>query len=185
MSFMSFISGMNPFRAKPPVPEGGFAGFLERMRQQAPPNMPTATEKQLAETFSTDEVDAFLHFGQWLPVNSTNVKEIRYQPDDSQLFVEFKNGNIYYYDDVSIREAEHLARSSSKGGWVWDFLRVRGKGNFWAYRKPYGLMSGVSQKLPQWMRSEKVRKLHGKIGPEGLRNKGIARILAPKWGGGK
>lgn len=134
----------------------------------------------MARSFAESEVDAFLHFGQWMPVESSNVAEIHYDGDLSELQIKYKNGGIYTYQDVSIREAESFAKAMSKGKWVWDRLRVRGKGNFWAYRKPYQFLSGLSNYQPQWMRKQSVRLLHGRVGPEGLKNPRWAKVLMPR-----
>lgn len=173
MSFRDWLSKMNPFKKAPP--EGSFA---EIVRPSLTSNLPASQPNTVAETFATDDVDAFLHFGKWLPVQSSNVAEIRYDPDESELQIRFLNGGYYQYQDVSVREAESLARSSSKGKWVWDFLRVRG--TIFGHRKPYQFISAPSSYQPQWMRRAGTRALHGQIGPEGERSLTTMKSLMPK-----
>lgn len=194
--FAGFLARLSPFKAKPfpgqpfppkPEPEAKPSPTASPERQPAPTfNEPFGLE---AQVFGTDDVDRFVHFGSWFDnFTSSNVARMRYDQEQSQLTVEYKNGNQYSYQNVSIREAESFARGASKGKWVWDHLRVRGKGNFWAFRKPYQLI-GVGGREPQWMRSAKARKIHGLIGPEGLKRRkilgfDIPNFLAPKWWGG-
>lgn len=188
MSFLSFLksSVLYPLFGKDRPETSGFRSFVHKqivegkMPVESVVGPKTVTEEEMAEVFARDKIDAFLHFGQWLPVESTNVKALQYNPEKSELIVEFLNGGIYQYQNVSIREAESFARAYSKGGWVWDHLRLRGKGNFWAFRKPYQFLSGLSDWQPQWMRKQPTRWLHGRVGPEGLRNKRWAKVLMPR-----
>lgn len=186
MSFLSFLksSVLHPLFGK--TPSSGFRSYVQRQVTEGKIPLESVvgpkavTQEEMAEVFSRDKIDAFLYFGQWLPVESTNVAALQYNPEKSELTVEYKNGGIYQYQNVSIREADSFARAMSKGGWVWDHLRLRGKGNFWAFRKPYQFISGVSAYQPQWMRKKSIRLLHGKVGSEGLRNKSWAKILMPR-----
>lgn len=204
MSFFDFVRSILPWKsAKAKAPSFGRVPLeqvaaKEKERESPVEPLDSAVE---AAHFADGPIDAFVHFGQWLPVKSSNVEEIRYDADQSELFVKFKNGNVYQYEGVSIREAESMARAASHGKWVWDHLRYRGVGNFWSYRKPYTLIPALSTGvLPQWMRAEepsgrkdrarKIKHIHGMIGPEGLRYKGrmakkIRKIIAPKWARGK
>lgn len=180
MGFLSFVKSMNPFRAIPqpkilaperprtePREEQSLFNALVRQQLEAARRRNIELEDELrAPEVPRDEIDAYLHFGQWLPVKSTNVAAIQYDGERSRLQIEFldkgKGPGFYGYDDVSIREAEFLARSGSKGGWVWDNLRVRGKGNVFAWKKPYQFLS-MSTYQPNWMRSPATRKVHGEI----------------------
>lgn len=195
MGFMSFLSSMNPWQSKSDKP----GKLAERMGLS--PSWDKSDLQGLDKAFDplagetpAGEVDAFLHFGEWLKVQSSNVEQMRYLADESALEIQFKNGNFYRVDDMSIQEAKALATASSVGSRYWDIVRVRGKGNFWATRKPYTFMSGASQgREPQWMRSPKVRRIHALVTGKGLMGtairkpkvlgKSISHILAPKWGG--
>lgn len=86
-----------------------------------------------------EEVTDFL-LGELLFVSSSNVAAAQYHPATGQLMVEFlakarTPASAYLYDNVSEAEAENLARAGSKGGWIWDHLRVRGSAT--AHRKPF------------------------------------------------
>ena len=120
-----------------------------------------------------------------MPVVSSNVDEIHYDPEDSTLQIKFLNGGIYQYDDVSIREAESFAKASSPGGWVWDNLRLRGTVFGFNRAHPYTFLAGASGGglggyQPQWMRSSGTRSLHGKIPYTGAPNKSVMKRLMPK-----
>jgi len=193
MSFLSFISSLAPWVSHKLPAKGFMARIPLEQVLPPPPETPTWDERveDLAVETPQDEIDAFVHFGAWLQVQSSNIKEIQYNPDASQLTVAFLNGYVYHVDDFSIREAESLARAPSKGIWYWDHVRVRGKGNFWATRKPYVFLSGVSSAQPQWTRQggkkgAAVRKLHNlftrgaAIRKPAILGKSISKILAPR-----
>ncbi len=189
MALFGILSSfVNPFTSKTARPRTGFGRVaLETTKAPQRPGSEylssqpkELTSEQEAAVFSRDDVDSFVHFGQPLKMKSSNVDEIRYNPEQSQLTITFKNGNTYQYENVSIREAEVFARAASPGGWVWDALRVRG--SVFGYRKAYTLLSVASSgKMPQWFRSAKARRAHGAVGPEGTRSKKQFRFLAPKW----
>jgi hypothetical protein len=51
-------------------------------------------------------------------VNSSNVETIGYDADSQTLEVEFKNGTVYQYFDVSERVYEELRNADSVGGYL-------------------------------------------------------------------
>ena len=51
-------------------------------------------------------------------VNSSNVAEIGYNPDEQILVVAYHNGGVYNYYDVSPREYQSLEMAESKGRWI-------------------------------------------------------------------
>lgn len=53
-----------------------------------------------------------------ISVSSSNVASIGYDSDSSTLEIEFKNGAIYQYFDVSQRVYEDLISSDSVGGFL-------------------------------------------------------------------
>ncbi len=73
-----------------------------------------------------NEVEDFVYHGQKFPVHSTNVSYAVYYLDKQAMEVEFLDGSAYLYEDVTEDEAIGFAKAQSKGGWVWDNLRVRG-----------------------------------------------------------
>lgn len=72
------------------------------------------------------DVAAFLAGTAELPVTSSNVRSARYDPLRGVLSVTYKNATTYSYGNVSVYEAEGFANAPSKGGWLWDNIRVRG-----------------------------------------------------------
>ncbi len=73
-----------------------------------------------------DLLENFLFQGALLPVSSSNVAVFQYDAQAEELTVGFKNGSVYRYAGVTLSEARQFYDASSKGGAVWDLLRVRG-----------------------------------------------------------
>ena len=86
-------------------------------------------------TINREEVRDFVYDKQIFFVHSTNVVAAQYFHETQQMMVEFKGHKSYLYSDVSIPEAISFTMAGSKGGWVWDHLRVRG--SKWKHKKPY------------------------------------------------
>ncbi|WP_447775424.1 KTSC domain-containing protein [Pseudomonas chlororaphis] len=59
-------------------------------------------------------------------VLSSNIASVGYDPDSSTLEIEFNNGSIYQYFDVSQRIYEELISADSVGG----FLAANIKGSY-------------------------------------------------------
>ena len=57
---------------------------------------------------------------EWASVESTNIDAVRYDFSQEQLFVRFKNGKTYVYDNVPQDEAEGLYHASSPGSYLRD-----------------------------------------------------------------
>lgn len=55
---------------------------------------------------------------EWSSVESTNIDAVRYDTSQEQLFVRFKNGKTYSYDNVPPDEAEALYHASSPGAYL-------------------------------------------------------------------
>lgn len=55
--------------------------------------------------------------------NSSNIKKIEYE--DNKLFVEFKQGGRYSYDNVPEELFKEAQKASSAGRWF--FARIKGK----------------------------------------------------------
>ena len=206
MGFFGWLKSKNPFKSNVATKSassrlGDFAAnardkFKEAVENASPSaalrkDLPQWNEQQLAGLSADglevprDAMDAFLYFGTWLPVQSSNVEQIHYDPSDSTLKIKFLNGGYYQYDDVSIREAESFANASSKGKWVWDELRKRGTVFGFNRRHPYTFLSGptgvgLGGYTPQWYRSSGTRSLHGKIPDSGAPNESVMKRLMPK-----
>jgi hypothetical protein len=50
-----------------------------------------------------------------VPVSSSNIRSIGYDPDSSTLEIEFTNGGVYQYQGVPEPEFEALMNAGSKG----------------------------------------------------------------------
>lgn len=53
---------------------------------------------------------------QMTAVKSSNIKAIGHDPETKTLAVEFLNGNVYHYADVSAEKYHALLRADSIGG---------------------------------------------------------------------
>lgn len=86
-------------------------------------------------TVSPQEAAGFVFEEQPFYVNSSNVVMAVYYSDAKKMLVEYKGGASYLYSSVDEREAISFVQAQSKGGWVWDFLRIRG--TKYGHKKPY------------------------------------------------
>lgn len=77
------------------------------------------------EKLSKGEMQGFL-VGEPLRVHSSNVAVLQWFEEPEQLFVEFKDRSVYLYQPVKKAIAMEFLRALSKGGAVWDYLRIRG-----------------------------------------------------------
>ncbi len=79
--------------------------------------------------------------GKWIRVSSSNVRAISFNfnfkfPHKSTLYVQFLgtdaagnrvgHGPMYEYYDIAPDKFDNFRTAASKGGWIWDELRVRG-----------------------------------------------------------
>jgi hypothetical protein len=98
--------------------------------------------------------------GVMVPVTSSNVHSIGFQfnlkaPAKSTLLVRYLQGDkhsktmgpLYGYADVHPKLFEQFLRASSKGGFVWDELRIRGTIAGHQYR--YTLLQAVGGNVPR------------------------------------
>lgn len=71
----------------------------------------------------------FAPFRTWIPVESSNVKEIRYDPEKEQLAIRFldkvRGWRTYAYSSVSMQVFLGLLNAPSKGKYVWKHIRDR------------------------------------------------------------
>ncbi len=78
----------------------------------------------------SDEVQDFVYGREPIYVHSTNVVAAQYNDDLKKLAVKFKGkGQAYMYHDCDERMAFDFAQDWSKGGWVWENLRILGTKN--------------------------------------------------------
>jgi hypothetical protein len=83
----------------------------------------------------------FLSEGKWVyfgaASNPRGVDLAQYLYESETLYIQYKNGAVYSYKNVTYREALDFAQAGSKGEWVWSNLRIRG--SKYGHRKPYQL----------------------------------------------
>lgn len=86
--------------------------------------------------------------GEVVPCESSNVHSFRYDYERAALYVRFLGkargggrGPLYRYSDVEPELFLSLQRAASKGGWIWDHVRIRGTVS--GHQKDYELV-GVS-----------------------------------------
>lgn len=121
-----------------------------------------------------DSKSAFL-FGAWMTVSSSNVAAAQWDEERQVMTIEFHDGSFYEYAHITAGDAESFADAPSKGGWVWDVLRVRGTVFGFNPDHPYTHLSGPSQgKIPdqrdemrRWMEDQESRQVHGEISQSG------------------
>lgn len=81
---------------------------------------------------------------------SSNVQWMQYDIENGSLYIEYiKNGCTYRYWPVNEDEAKNCFLTASKGGWVWDRLRIRTTNL--GHRKNY-MLTGQSMNgaMPKW-----------------------------------
>ena len=94
---------------------------------------------------------------QTLTPRSSNVYSFAYDYDQWLLYVRFKEdgkegkknspGSLYQYADIPPRLFLSMLSASSKGGWVWDNLRIRG--TLSGHQKPYRLVGITGGYVPR------------------------------------
>lgn len=107
---------------------GVAAGSLKARHEAIRQGQQPYTSEEIANwgMLTGSEVEEFLYDAKFLPVHSSNVAGTQYFFDKEELVVDFLDGSSYKYYDVTLQEAEDFTKAQSKGGWVWDVLRVRG-----------------------------------------------------------
>ena len=75
------------------------------------------------------DLDNWLRSGQWEGVASSDVRAIAYDAERHMLKFRFKDGSEHGYFPYSRGEARILYLTGSKGGFLWDWCLVRGRGN--------------------------------------------------------
>ena len=77
--------------------------------------------RELTVQDAQDFIDGYPFFA-----HSSNVAMVQYFYQVKQMMVEYKNRRAYLYKSISVDEALIFFGAFSKGGWVWDNLRIRG-----------------------------------------------------------
>jgi hypothetical protein len=95
----------------------------------------TINPEEVGDALNRDDLEAFVDGSMVIYTDSSNVSYFRYMPDVYILEVGFKNGAVYRYGNIDVRDAANFVTATSKGGAVWDYLRVRG--TLLQHKKPY------------------------------------------------
>lgn len=74
---------------------------------------------------------------EWTPVRSSNVAAVAYNPTFARLFVRFKGGKTYAYDQVPKAIYDAFLVSPSKGRFVFYVLREKGTDSAYAVHGPF------------------------------------------------
>lgn len=129
------LFGRKPRTPLAPPSIGGNRGIAAGSR--AEPNLESYAERVSTgrEKIGEEEGGDFLSGGNMIFVNSSNVAGVQYFPEVEKMMVEFIGGGAYLYSNISLAEARSFLQAQSKGGWVWDYLRVRGSRT--AHKKPW------------------------------------------------
>ncbi len=115
-------SGPDPGRGAASMGHKGIAaGSLKEGEQDL-----TAGNVAQWQTISGDVVEAFVYDQHLLQVHSTWIRSALYRHDTQQLELEFLDGAVFRYDDVSPAEALEWAKATSKGGVTHDIILGRG-----------------------------------------------------------
>ncbi len=61
-------------------------------------------------------------------VTSSTIDSIGYEPSSQMLFIRFKTGSIYGYEQVPVEDYDNLLNSASKG--VFFSQNIRGRYNY-------------------------------------------------------
>lgn len=77
------------------------------------PDLADELEARVCATFNA--IDVMLEMISWTPVDSTNLKAVRYHPGNEQLDVKFHNDAVYEYIGVQQGLFEALLDAESKG----------------------------------------------------------------------
>jgi hypothetical protein len=141
--------------------ENLFDVYREELAQEA-----RDKERQIKQWMDTqkrnlDPLTKFL-YGEMIEVVSSNVHAIQYDKDNQFLYIVFKNTAWYRYGNVFPSEAESFFFAGSKGGWVWDNLRVRG--TVFGHKKPYDFMRyGFGDYQPKYIGNSTWEAEHAAI----------------------
>jgi len=74
----------------------------------------------------SDEIKDFVYNGEILIVHSSNVSSAVYSLADKKLIIEYHSGDVWSYGNINEQEAIGFAQAQSKGGFIWQHIRVRG-----------------------------------------------------------
>lgn len=116
------------------------------------------------------DLERFLS-GEWVDVSSSNVSRIAYDEGKATLRIIFHDENEYLYQPIHPKWAENFFLSGSKGGWVWDNLRIRGTAL--GHKVPYAHVAGHGDVQRKWIQTdERIVAHHSQVEEESTAYKG-------------
>lgn len=62
-------------------------------------------------------------YGEWVGVESSNIAEIRHDPENNLLQIRFLSEAVYEYENVPEDMYEEMLMAPSKGKWFWRNMR--------------------------------------------------------------
>lgn len=140
-------------------------------RQRGPGRPSSSPDPRLPPPFNIDPKSPAARFllGEWVSVTSSNVDRISYElgKNGGTLKVIFKDQNEYHYWPVSPDEAVDLLQTGSKGGWVWDHLRIRKTAL--GHQKNYVHVAGHGAVQRKWIETPEKMTAHlRRVGEESV-----------------
>ena len=94
----------------------------------APRGIPQDVSGRPAVPYQSD-LENWLTSGQWESTSSSNVRAIAYDQERHMIKIRYNDGAEWGYWPYSREEARILYLTGSKGNYVFDFIRVRGRGH--------------------------------------------------------
>ncbi len=81
--------------------------------------------------FSVKTAQEWSQTGQWVRMRSSNVAAIRYDKQNTRLWIQFKSGSSYRFEGVPVDTAMAMFNANSPGRFVWllrrsGYLGIRG-----------------------------------------------------------
>jgi hypothetical protein len=197
---MGFLKNLGRWFGKTQPKTGGPSKPPRRGTVPAAPSPDDPGEQEAANLLrGLDREEARLLGGERIDVESSNVGWFQYFQKDEELHVGFLDGSVYAYYRVPLDTVFQIWRAGSKGGAIWDLLRVRG--TVFGYKFEYAFLDGASTSTRKWhegvpgQRNKKgqflsksqagleSRKRHGALGPAGEPYKGYHPATAFGKGG--
>lgn len=105
------------------MPDNPFLNGARRIRSTIQRALGMPEDKAL------NEFDRWVLDGNWQTVSSSHVAAIGYDALNQMVKIEYLGGKRWGYWPLPIAMAKGLYYTGSKGTWLYDYVRVRGKGN--------------------------------------------------------
>ena len=85
------------------------------------------------EVFENEPIDAAFAITGSAGFKSSNIKQMAYDNTKNKLYIEFKSGGVYEYNNVQDALWKGLKRAPSKGHYF--YVNIRNYPNIYSYRK--------------------------------------------------